>query len=128
MYKHGEISFTWQNDILIVKVKGPFNEESIAHYAPILKDSVLNRSVDKWKRLEFWNDEALGCPKTLALAKEVFDWYEMNGCTLTAVVISNVLQKRILKDIFQSNAEIFVDKNKAIEWLNTHNEPVTHKF
>lgn len=123
MDKHGEISFTWENDVFIIKAVGSFNEQGIKYYAPILKEALLNRTVDKWKRLEVWDEEALGCPKTLALAKEVYEWYEANGCTLTAVVISNMVQSHIIKDVFQSNAELFINQEEAIEWLNTH-----HKF
>ncbi len=122
MNRHGEISFTWNHDIFIAKVEGPFNAESIEYYTPLIQASISNRAVDKWKRLELWDNEALGCPKTLALAKAMYDWYQANGCILTAVVISNYLQSYIIKDVFRSNAEIFLDKEKAIEWLNTHNK------
>jgi len=122
MDKHGEISFIWEDYIFMVTVEDSFNEQAIEYYAPILQKTVLNRSIHKWKRLELWDDEALGCSKTLALAKGVYDWYEINGCILTAVVISNVLQSHIIKNVFQSNAKVFLDKEKLIERLNLNNK------
>jgi len=124
MDRHGEVYFSWDNDIFVLEVEGPFNEKAIEYYTPILQEAIINRSADQWKRLEIWDNEALGCPKTLALAKAVFDWYDVNGCGLTAIVISNVVQSHIIKDILKSDAEIFLDKSDAMTWLNTHNNNI----
>ena len=121
MNRHGEILFTWENDILIVQVIGAFNEQGIEYYVPLMRKYILNRAVDKWSRLELWDDEALGCPQTLALVKSVYEWYELNGCILSAVVVSNSIQAQVIRGMLKSDAKTFLVKTEAIEWLNTHN-------
>lgn len=117
MDKHGEVSFDWKGDVLVIEVSGYFNEQGIKHYAPLLQESILEKDLNSWKRIEVWDDEALGCPETLALAKEIYNWYEENGCIAIAVVISNVVQKHVIESVFKSSAEIFFEKSEAIDWL-----------
>lgn len=118
MNSHGHVSFSWEKELFIVYVEGAFNEEGVAHYIPLIQEAILNRKTTEWKRLEIWNNEALGSPDTLAAAKLIYDWYDENGCYVTAVVTCNNLQTEIIKNIFRSKAEVFTDICKAREWLN----------
>lgn len=118
MKNHGHVSFSWEDELFVVHVEGAFNEEGVAHYVPLIQEAILNRDKVHWKRLEIWDDEALGSPDTLAAAKLIYDWYDDNGCFKTAIVIRNRLQANIVTNIFKSNAEIFTDIDSAKEWLN----------
>jgi hypothetical protein len=122
MNTHGHVSFSWDEDLFIVYVKGAFNEEGVAHYVPLIQEAILNRDNTKWRRLEIWDDEALGSPDTLEAAKLIYDWYDINGCFLSAFVICNNLQTEVINNIFKLNAEVFTDISKAKQWLNTHNK------
>jgi hypothetical protein len=65
MKNHGHVSFSWDEDLFIVNVEGAFNKEGVTHYVPLIQEAIFNRATTKWKRLEIWDDEALGSPETL---------------------------------------------------------------
>jgi len=117
MNTHGHVSFSWEEATFIVYVEEAFNEEGVAYYIPLIQEAILNRKSREWKRLEIWNNEVLGSPETLAAAKLLYDWYEDNGCYLTAVVTCNSLQTEIVKNIFKSKAEVFTEISKARKWI-----------
>ena len=119
MNHHGNINMSWDDDIFTLKIKGAFNEVSLQYYGPLLMESVLNREVKLWKRLEIWDDEVLGSPTTIAVGKNIYEWYNNNGCVLTAFVICNALQEKIINDHFQSSAKIFFHIDEAKAWLNS---------
>ena len=119
MNHHGKVSFSWKGDIFIADVQGPFNEEAVEHYIPLLKEAILKKKLSTWKRLEVWNDEMLASPAVITMAKEIYDWYDENGCIKTAIVLCNSLQIHMVKDMLNSNAEVFTESQKAQEWLDT---------
>ncbi|WP_019028312.1 hypothetical protein [Colwellia piezophila] len=124
MNKHGEISFSWVNDVFTLEIKGPFNEEGLEYYIPLIQKSVSKRSVKDWKRVEVWDDEVLGSPTTAALTKSLWEWYDKNGCVLTAIVVSNSVQTQGIQILLKSQAKVFINIGKAQEWLETHNKKI----
>ena len=121
MNKHGNMVFSWQKDVLIIEVRGAFNKEGIDFWFSEIKKYFKNNGVKVWRRLEIWDEEAMGIPESIEVGKLIYDWLDDNGCTLTAVVIKNSLQETIIKDRFNSNVKTFRNKEKAMEWLdNTH--------
>jgi hypothetical protein len=119
MNSHGNISFSWEEDIFVLIVKGPFNEEGIEVSVPLLQKSVLNSSYNKWKRLEMWDSEVLASPETIKRCQLIWSWFNANGCTKTAVVISNNIQAQVLEKYSDSSTQTFLDKKKALEWLRS---------
>jgi len=118
MKKHGKTTFFWEKDLFIVELQGPFNEEGQEYSTTHLKHSVLNQKLKHWRRLEVLCDETMGSPAVLSMVKELYSWYEENGCYVLAVVIKNSLQKDVLERVFKSNiVKIFLDRPQAIEWL-----------
>ena len=117
MDRHGNMKLSWHKEILIGEVEGAFNEESLEYWFPKIKHLVENRKIDSWYRLEIWDEEVLGSPETIELAKAIYEWYEENGCVATAVVVCNRIQEQIIKAMFQSQAKIFRSKDEAIQWL-----------
>ena len=107
MNSHGKISFSWKENIFVLIVEGPFNEEGIERIVPLLKESVLNRTSKKWKRLEIWDAEVLGSPETIKRCQLIWDWFNVNGCLLTAIVISNNIQIQVLEKYSDSSTIIF---------------------
>lgn len=118
MKKHGNMNLSWQEDLFILEIEGPFNEDGMAFWFAELKKSVESKGIKEWRRLELWNDQVLGSPKSIEIGKSIYEWYQEHGCTVTAVVVSNSLQEQIIKNLFKSDAQIFRDKEKAQQWLD----------
>jgi hypothetical protein len=119
MNNHGKISFSWKEDIFALIVEGAFNEEGVEISVPLLKESVWNRTPNKWKRLETWDEEVLGSPETIERCKLIWDWFNGNGCIKTAFVISTNIQIQILEKHSDSSSQIFSDKETALDWLRS---------
>lgn len=118
MNSHGNISFSWEEDIFALIVEGAFNEEGIEVSIPLLQESVLNSGYNKWKRLEIWDSEVLASPETIKRIRSIWNWFRANGCTKTAVVISNSIQAHLIEKYSDSSIQqVFLDKEKALEWL-----------
>lgn len=120
MNRHGKITFTWENDLFISKVEGPFNELGLTYYSSEIKKSVISKGFKQWRRIEVWDKESIASPETLNIGKELYDWCKNNGCVLEAIVLSNHLQKHIVKDIFKSKIQIFQNITEAKTWLSAH--------
>jgi len=118
MNKHGHMNFEWKNDIFIIEVEGPFNEIGIESLFSELKKSVEDKGVKVWRRLEIWNEDVSGSPKTMEIGQSIFDWHEKNGCVLTAIVVSNCIQEWILAKM-TNRLQIFRTIEQAEDWLNT---------
>ena len=119
MNKHGHMTLSWHEDLFIIEVEGPFNEEGIAFWFAELKESVKNKNLTAWRRLEIWDEEVFASPKSMQVGESIYDWYENNGCTMAVIVVSNAMQAHILNKM-KSNVKIFLDKEEAKKWLSNH--------
>jgi hypothetical protein len=52
MQSHGKVIFEWQDDLLIVKPIGPFNEEGAIDVIETLKSSNISKKINAWSQLE----------------------------------------------------------------------------
>ncbi len=121
MNKHGNMVFSWQKDLLTIEIRGAFNKEGMEFWFSEIKKYFKNNGIKVWRRLEIWDEEAMGIPESIEVGKLIYDWLDDNGCTLTAVVVKNTIQEKIIKDSFKSNVKTFRDEEKAREWLDdTH--------
>lgn len=118
MISHGEVTFSWDDDLLEIGAKGPFNESGLKICITSIQKSILNKSIKSWRRIEVWDDETLGSPVVVSLAKEASHWYKNQGCFAVAIVISNDLQSYILEHMIKSGSAIFHDVATAKSWLN----------
>jgi hypothetical protein len=117
MNKHGEVLLSWEGSILIVKVKGPFNDEGAIDAVHEIKKSVYSKNIATWYRLGFWDEEALGSPSTFNQVKEIHEWSLANGCKRTAVVVCNSLQHSVLENLLGGTVQIFRIEADAKKWL-----------
>ncbi|WP_281560788.1 hypothetical protein [Thalassomonas sp. RHCl1] len=117
MKRHGVVTLSWQANLLVFKAYGPFNEEGIEAVFYEAQQSVINRQLQRWNRLEILDDETLGSPAVLNRVKDLYAWFENNGCEHTAVVVSNSVQIYVTEELLQSKAKIFRDINTAKKWL-----------
>ena len=110
MNAHGEVSLEWDEDLLIIHTRGPFNEIGAQSSVLDIQSSIRNKNKTLWCKLEVWDDETLGSPSVVALIKEASTWYKDNGCFASAVVISNSIQSQLIQKITNTNAKTFYDK------------------
>ena len=105
---HGKVLISWEGSILIIKFKGPFNDEGTLDALDAIEKSVSTKNLAIWYRLAIWDDETLGSPSTIKLIKErTHEWDLEKHCKKIAVVVCNSLQQSIVENLFGSSAKIF---------------------
>ncbi|MDG1750536.1 MAG: hypothetical protein P8I03_02565 [Thalassotalea sp.] len=119
MDAHGEIVLLWQGDLLTVNAKGPFNELGMQNTVETIRDSVLSKNLEAWRKIEIWDEQTLGSPHVISLAESASQWYKDNGCIASAVVVSNCIQNQIIKNISNNTSMTFQNEAAAVNWLNT---------
>ena len=115
---HGEISFVWNGDLIEITSTGPFNETGLNHCISTVKNSILNKNIKSWRRMEIWDDETLGSPECITLSKEKAKWFIAHGCYATAIVVSNSVQRALLEKAATSKIRFFDDAATAKKWLD----------
>ena len=65
MNEHGELLLSWEQNMLIIRANGSFNEEGALAGIKAIKKSVLTKNLNVWYRLGFWNEDYLASPSTL---------------------------------------------------------------
>lgn len=118
MDAHGEVALLWQDDLLTVTAKGPFNELGMQRTVATIREAVLSKDLDSWRKIEIWDNETLGSPKVISLAEKASQWYKENGCIASAVVVSNCIQSQIIKNISNNTSMTFQNEEAAVNWLN----------
>jgi len=117
MNAHGDISLSWEGDLLIIEVFGPFNEIGLKNIIARIRESILTKGIDAWRKLEIWDEETLGSPDIVSMGEIVAKWYKDNGCYASAVVVCNSLQEQLVNNITSNNTKSFRNKNTAMKWL-----------
>lgn len=118
MNMHGEISFEWSGDLIEITSTGPFNKTGLNHCISIVQNSILNKNIKSWRRMEVWDNETLGSPECIALSKDKAKWFLTHGCYATAIVVSNSVQRALLEKAATSNIRFFDDIVTAKKWLD----------
>jgi len=121
MESHGELDLEWRDNLLVLNLMGPFNEEGAIDAFNHLKQSVISKKTNEWMRLEVWNEGTLGSPEVMEGIRQLFSWCVENGCIATAVVVSNRVQKMIAEKELPEDVEVFNDVSDAMEWINKLN-------
>lgn len=119
MKAHGEISLLWKDNILIIQASGPFNEIGLQNCISRVQKSVLAKNLPVWRKIEIWDSETLGSPSVIAIAQRASQWYKMNGCYASAIVVSNSIQNYIVEKITANGSKTFYNQTEALLWLNT---------
>lgn len=121
MNAHGDISLFWDGDLLVVKTFGPFNEIGLKTIISKIRESILNKGIESWRKMEIWDEETLGSPDVVATGQAVAKWYKDNGCIASAVIVCNSLQEELVDKITSNNTKSFRDQEAAMNWLNQQN-------
>lgn len=117
MNLHGTVSFVWDDDLIIISAKGPFNEEGLQESIAKIQSAILVKGIGLWRRMEIFDDETLGSPSCIKLSKAADQWFFEHGCYATAIVVSNRVQRALLEQANARNLGIFDDIESAKEWL-----------
>ncbi len=117
MEPHGELTFHWVENILVVRANGPFNDEGTRVAREAFQVNVLKGGFATWYRLELWDESVLGTPDAMAQLEGFYKWGVEQGCAVTAIVIQNSLQANIIKTGLSDFADVFNSEVKAMEWL-----------
>lgn len=117
MQPHGDIQLELQGNILIIIPKGPFNIEGAIIAVAKYKDSIEQKNLTKWYRLDIWDEDSMGTPEALEHSIEVFNWSQRHGCMATAIVVSNTIQSGIARKIIPQPMAVCYDKSVALNWL-----------
>lgn len=119
MERHGEAKFYWEDDLLIVEPKGPFNLEGSQYQCDEMQTAILEKDLKCWRRLEILEPNTLGSPDVLAVVKGLYHWYDQHGCYAAAVVVKNGVQRYAIETVFQGkNVSIFNNEEEARAWLD----------
>ncbi|WP_019027770.1 hypothetical protein [Colwellia piezophila] len=118
MNAHGDISLMWEGDLLKIKVFGPFNEIGLKDILSRIQESILNKNLKSWRKMEFWDEDTLGSPDVVSSAKAVAKWYKDNGCYASAIIVCNNIQHQIIDSVTSNNTKSFRDQEAAMNWLN----------
>lgn len=123
MYEHGQASLCWDNDLLKVEAKGPFNQAGFQQVIDEIKSSISTKGLTLFRRLEVWDEQTLGCPVVVDSAEKMSKWYKENGCYAVAVVVKNCLQSHIVSNISHTGALVFDNQDEALKWLSQQLPP-----
>ncbi|GLX83738.1 hypothetical protein [Thalassotalea eurytherma] len=121
MNAHGDITLFWDGDLLIVKTFGPFNELGLKIIISKIRESILNKGLESWRKMEIWDEETLGSPDVVATGEAVAKWYKDNGCIASAIIVCNSLQEQLVDKITSNNTKSFRDQETAMNWLSLQN-------
>jgi len=118
MKAHGYADLSWNNDVLTLDVYGPFNEEGIKLVFEQVKESVLNKNIKHWCRIEKLDEETMGPAVTLSFVNELYLWADKHGCYATAVIISNLIQAQAIEGVLKDkNVRLFHHIDEAQKWI-----------
>ncbi len=119
MKAHGYADLSWYKNVLTMDIHGPFNDEGVMLSIKHMKKSVLNKNLKLWYRIEKLDTEAMGSPLTMEIVNEMYLWADNHGCRATAVVVSNLIQKKSIAGVLEGkNANVFHHIDEAQEWIS----------
>ncbi|WP_286261065.1 hypothetical protein [Thalassotalea atypica] len=115
---HGDWRICWCGSLLMVEFCSAFNREGIQNYIQDIKEVVLSREVSSWQFLAVFEENALGTPEALEIADGLFNWYHENGCDSFTFVVSNAVQRMLVRKVVVGEFLLFGEKSEALQWLN----------
>jgi len=131
MQAHGSFDLRVNNQVLIARISGAWNEEESWLYFEKVKE-VAQAIIDKpWALLLLMNGWELGTPETERATKEMVKWVSINGLYKVAEVYkpSPLLQLHINRIVDDGSDEIerrhFIHEKEAIAWLAQEGFPTT---
>jgi len=131
MQAHGSFDLRVNNQVLIARISGAWNEEESWLYFEKVKEIAQTIINKPWALLLLMNGWELGTPETEVATKEMVKWVSKHGLHKVAEVYdpSPLLQLHIDRIVKEGPDEIerchFTDEKEAIAWLADEGFPTT---
>lgn len=125
MIAHGNINCSWQKNILLLDVFGPFNVIGINNAFEELKKQTHANFFEKWYRIDVIDDETLGCPEVMKTIGQTYVWSLENNCQMIAIVCANRVQLSLLNAFIEKsglNMRAFTNQEDALDTINALSE------
>ena len=122
MKEHGNYSFEWQDDVLILSLSGAFNEVAIVSFFKQVLASVTHSGRARWVLLSSLDRKMMGTPMVFDIIKNAYRWGEANGCAAAAISGANVVVAHMFTEFFKNVSyptRLFDQKQDAVDWLNS---------
>jgi hypothetical protein len=121
---HGNFGITRHNNVLIVVVSGPWNEETAQAYS--LESAKLAKPLlgSPWAQIMVISEFELGTPEANNILSKLFQQANEHGLVKEAIVNSS--DSRLKNELFGQTVDIavtefeskqFENKKDAVEWL-----------
>ncbi len=118
---HGNTTISIEEDIVIIKSIGSFNQESIKQSFQEVKTLIKSIFPKKFKMLADYPQVEGATPESFETIEEINIWLKSQNMVAKAIVIKSSLLLSILKSRSPSrntlNEKYFDDNNSAINWL-----------
>jgi len=134
MIGHGSFDMWLDNQVLLVRIHGAWNEEEAKLYFTTLKETVKEIIKQPWAMIVYLNDWELGTPETDQIAAEVIQWCMENYQRKVAIVYSpNLVKKLQIKRISVKSLGVieqrsFPQEDEAFGWLKSEGYAVNHPY
>ena len=132
MQAHGSFQLWVENQVLLGRISGAWNEEEGWLYFKEIKE-ITKPIIDKpWAMIIYLNDWGLITPETEQSSREVVKWSFMHGLARVAEVYSPsfLKQQQIDRVVVEKpkgfERRHFSDESQAFSWLASQGYPVLH--
>jgi hypothetical protein len=98
---HGDHQLHWQDNIVVAKLYGTWNEEAANEYGNALKQQVKSLKGRYWCRVVDFSDYELHTPEVAGAIRRFARWAEQNGCIFHCYIFSNLLQREAVKQMLK---------------------------
>ncbi len=132
MKAHGSFDLRLDNQVLIARLSGAWNEEKSWLYFNKIKEITQPIIGKPWAALLLMNDWELGTPETEQVTKILAEWLSTHGLSKVAEIHDpSLLRQRHIERIVRENpGEIerchFTEEKEAIAWLASNGFPLAH--
>ena len=132
MLAHGSFDLTVDNQVLIARISGAWNEEESWLYFERVKEIIQPIMKQPWALLLLMNGWELGTPETEQVTKEMVRWVSSHGLYKVAEVYNPnmLIQLHIERIVKEGPDEIerrhFINEKEAIAWLASNGFPLTN--
>jgi len=129
---HGSFDMWVDNQVLLARIDGAWNEEETRAYFKKMKQLTKEVIKQPWAQIVYLNDWELGTPENEQLTMELIQWSTEHNLKKTATVYSPHLIKQLQIERLKSNSinntdyRSFQLETEAFAWLKSEGYAVNH--
>ena len=103
MNAHGKWQISWIGNLLVIDLIGSFNKEGVMAVQQAVRDSVDQRKISHWNRLEIYHANTLATPDAIEIIRDFMPWYDLQGCENYGVVCADPIQLMLIESLQPNN-------------------------